>query len=194
MVVNKFFNWLKKNKNKNTMLIDLTTFKELLGYAESGGNYQAIYPGSNPAYGKYQFTRARLVDVSNRMGRVPPTESEFLNNPALQELYFETHVQMILEYIDRNSLRQYEGMLVKGKNKYPHIAIINLYGLVAGAHLGGEGGLRRFLQTGYQYDPADANGTHISDYIAKFSDNAKKKLLTKLNSLPDSELQPALSS
>jgi len=35
------------------------------------------------------------------------------------------------------------------------------------AHLGGKGGLKRFIETGGKYNPADANGTRLSDYGAR---------------------------
>jgi hypothetical protein len=39
-------------------------------------------------------------------------------------------------------------------------------GMVNVAHLGGKGGLQKFITSGGQYNPADANGTRLSDYFA----------------------------
>ncbi|HJP08339.1 MAG TPA: hypothetical protein QF882_12895, partial [Arenicellales bacterium] len=48
---------------------------------------------------------------------------------------------------------------------------ITLNGLLAVAHLGGRTGLKKFLQTNGTYNPADSNGTRLSDYLEKFNFN-----------------------
>jgi hypothetical protein len=39
--------------------------------------------------------------------------------------------------------------------------------MFAVAHLGGKGGLSRFIETGGAYNPGDDNGTRLSDYAAR---------------------------
>ncbi|WP_323716865.1 hypothetical protein [Paracoccus aminovorans] len=41
-------------------------------------------------------------------------------------------------------------------------------GIRAMAQLGGIGGAAKFLQSDGQYNPADSNGTHLSDYTMKY--------------------------
>lgn len=42
-------------------------------------------------------------------------------------------------------------------------------GLMAVAHLGGVGGMRKYVRTKGEYNPSDALGTSLSDYYNKFS-------------------------
>ena len=42
-------------------------------------------------------------------------------------------------------------------------------GLMAVAHLGGVGGMRKYVRTKGQYNPSDALGTSLSDYYNKFA-------------------------
>ena len=45
-------------------------------------------------------------------------------------------------------------------------------GLRAIAHLGGQGGMRRFVRSNGDYNPSDELGTSLSDYYASFSSGA----------------------
>ena len=60
----------------------------------------------------------------------------------------------------RNTLRGTNGKDVDGTK-------INEWGLLGAAHLGGVGGVNKFLFKGY--NPADANNTSIKDYLIYFS-------------------------
>ena len=42
-------------------------------------------------------------------------------------------------------------------------------GLKAVAHLGGVGGMKKYVRTKGEYNPSDALGTSLSDYYSKFS-------------------------
>jgi len=52
------------------------------------------------------------------------------------------------------------------KNVYIAGIQITLSGLVAGAHLGGIGGIRKFLASGS--GPKDVSGTSVKSYIKRF--------------------------
>lgn len=156
-------------------MIDLNydTIKNLIASSESDQDYSAVYPkGSRPedatALGRYQFTRNRINYLSNLYNLTNPTNTEFLNSAKLQDNFFYYHIKDILNYITSNGLEKYLNQSVTGKNNDITIPI-NIYGLIAGAHLGGSGGLRLFLTTNGSYDPEDSLGTSISDYVAKFS-------------------------
>lgn len=154
-------------------------FKAALGYAESGGNnYKAIYPkgasaATGKAFGKYQFIPARIKDVADYLSEPVPTITTFLNDPGMQERFFAAHVQMIVDYIIRHNLTRFIGQTVTGANKYKRTTVIRPWGLVAGAHLAGKGGLYAFLVN--KQDRRDALGTFTSDYVARFSDEEVKK-------------------
>jgi len=167
-------------------LQDFEKFKELLGYSEGSGNYKAVYKDKNgnaKAFGKYQFIDVRLKDVASFLNVQVPSVDKFLNDKYLQDQFFDAHCLMIYNYIKTKKLDRFIGLEVTGKNKYPVKTTINIYGLIGGSHLGGENGLRNFLENGI--DRKDALGTYISDYVAKFSDlmSEKKRTIEKLKSL-----------
>lgn len=167
---------------------ELKLFREALGYSESGGNYNKDL---GEYWGKYQFGNARRIDIEKILGLHHLTRDEF--TPQMQEWFFDTHINDYENRIYLENLDKYFGKLVIGKsNKIT--ARINKYGLIAGAHLGGFTGMKNFLTSNGSYDPKDSLGTHISDYIAKFSDIMEKKTLLmnnlqssqKIQSLPES--------
>ncbi|MEA3639919.1 MAG: hypothetical protein VBE63_08245 [Lamprobacter sp.] len=128
---------------------------------ESGGNYQARNNvtgagGLAGHFGKYQFGQARLQDYERATGEKVDPQS-FLNSPEQQERVARWHFNDIDRYIQQNGLDQYIGQTVGG-------VPITQNALRSMAHLGGSAGMGRFLKTGGQYNPADTNGTRLSDY------------------------------
>jgi len=150
-------------------LSEINIFKESLGYSESRNRY---YIDNGQYWGKYQFGNARRKDIALLLRIPTPTRNEF--TPDLQELFFITHVNELENKIYQNNLDVYIGNVVKGKGNRIE-ALINMYGLIAGAHLGGFEGMKEFLLSDYRHDPKDSNNTHISDYVAKFSLDMEKK-------------------
>lgn len=125
---------------------------------ESGGNWGALNADTGAA-GRLQFMESRLADAK-RAGVIPAnmTADQFRADPAAQQRAEQWHFADINRYITNNNLNQFVGQTVKGVTVTPD-------GMVAVAHLGGSAGLKRFLESGGQYDPADANGTKLSDYL-----------------------------
>lgn len=146
----------------------LNNFAHVLGLRESGNNYRA----RTPAFGRYQFIKPRLIDVANAL-KYPIINFDifienFLTDRELQDHFFNKHVEMIRADLSRNSLYNFIGKNITGKNKDRNTTTtITEWGLIAGAHLGGNGGLKNFLV--YGEDKKDSLGTYISDYIARFS-------------------------
>ena len=134
-------------------------FKEDIAMSESSNKIDAI--NTEGFMGKYQFGDARLDDYKKDTGS-DVTKSDFLKNESLQDDVFDWHVNDINSYIDTNNLNNFIGKTING-------ITITKQGLIAGAHLGGKYGMRKFLQSGGKYDPEDKNGTKISDYITKFN-------------------------
>jgi len=148
---------------------DINAYEQAIKDSESGGDYSA---NNGIAKGAYQFTQSTLNYLQQKYNL--PALTVFDNSTAsLQDEYFQSFVSDILDFINTNNLQQYIGFPVIGANKYPYQVPINIYGLVAGAHIGGETGLRSFLLYGIDHDDSpnhNGTGTFISDYIAKFSD------------------------
>jgi len=133
-------------------------------------------PGSVNAAGysgQYQFGTSRLADLGmykpaagENLGAnqwrgtldIPgfpdvKTQADFLASPAAQRAALDVHVRNIDTAIAQTP----------GADQY------DANGLRAVAHLGGPEGMRKFVASNGQYDPADANGTHLSDYYRRFS-------------------------
>lgn len=143
-----------------------------LGAAESGNNPQAV--NSQGYSGQYQFGAGRLNELgmyqpapnenlkANQWGgtfNIPgfpqvKTQADFLSNPQAQQAAYQAHIQNI----DQNIAQT------------PGAQGFNQTGLRAVAHLGGVDGMKQFVASGGRYNPADANGTHLTDYYTKFSD------------------------
>jgi len=132
---------------------------------ESGGNWQAQndVPGSGGRghFGRLQFSRGRLADAM-RAGVIPEgtTPEQFMASPEMQQRVEAWHFSDIDRFISSQGLDRYEGQVISGLP-------VTRQGMHAVAHLGGNAGLRRFLESGGEYNPADAFGTRLSDYLGR---------------------------
>jgi len=130
---------------------------------ESGGNFQAAndVPGSGGTghFGRGQFSKGRLQEAKNA-GVIPQdlTPEQFLSNPEHQEAVESWHVNDIMKFIKRNKLDGYIGSSIRG-------VPVTVNGMIAVAHLGGKGGLKKFINSGGDYNPSDAYGTSLMDYL-----------------------------
>lgn len=140
---------------------------------ESGGNFAARNDaegaGGNGHFGRVQFGRARFAEAQ-AAGAVPEgmtIEAFGQDTPesrAAQIQAEQWHFEDIQNRINSAGLDQYIGQTIGGVE-------ITRDGMVAMAHLGGFGGLRQFLETGGRYNPADDNGTSLSDYARTHAGN-----------------------
>lgn len=129
-------------------------YESLFG-TESGGNFNAA---NDEGYtGRSQFGEDRLADYSRATGSEPITPEQFRSDPELQQRVEQWHFKDINKFIDDNDLMEYDGQTIDG-------VPITRSGMIAMAHLGGAGGMQRFLETNGEYNPADSNGTNLSDY------------------------------
>ena len=138
---------------------------------ESSNNYQIV--NVYGYLGAYQFGMARLCDLGYTERKAGTTgysnpafqwragysKEYFLNNPDFQDRIFKQHCQDLIKRI-KASLSDYLGKPINGTE-------ITLSGLVAGAHLGGMGGISNYLKG--LCDSNDAMGTKVSDYIKAFA-------------------------
>ena len=125
---------------------------------ESGNNFAAR--NKQGYVGRAQFGDARLEDA-RRAGVLPEgmDKEGFRLNPQAQQAVEDWHFSDINKFIDQRGLGSFEGKTIGG-------VPITREGLVNVAHLGGKGGLEKFITSGGRYNPADANGTRLSDYLA----------------------------
>jgi hypothetical protein len=156
-------------KVKTSFVFNRSTFSDLLGEMESTNNY--TIENSIGALGKYQFMPSTLEDLHNRFNlpEWKPKES-FLSNPSLQETYFSKHLDNVLTQIENDStFKDFVGTIVRGRKRFPSIVTpANYYGFVAGSHLAGVGGCKKFV---LGIKDADDGRTSVSDYVSYFSYN-----------------------
>jgi len=132
-----------------------------LGESESQGLGGYNAQNSEGYVGKYQFGDARLTDFRDATGK-DFTMEQFKDSPALQEEVVQWHQKDISDYAGDTGLDEYKGQTING-------VLINDDSIMAMAHLGGKSGMRQFIESGGEYNPADSNGTTLSSYGMKFS-------------------------
>ena len=127
-------------------------FLDAIGGKESGNNYSIV--NSYGYMGRYQFGASTLKGLGYDV-----SEEEFLNSPALQE-------EAMLKLLKHNKkklkkyINKYEGRIVHG-------VYITESGILAAAHLGGQGNVKKFFRKGIEFK--DGYGTTITSYMEKFS-------------------------
>jgi hypothetical protein len=131
---------------------------------ESGGRWDAqndaMGAGGSPGhFGRMQFGVARLREAQQALGR-SFTPDEFMADPQLQMAVETWHKNDIGQYIQEQGWDTSGGVRVLGTPMTPGA-------MFAVAHLGGKGGLSKFIETGGAYNPSDVNGTRLSDYAAR---------------------------
>jgi hypothetical protein len=124
-------------------------FRSHVAARESGSYAQP--PNAGGYMGRYQMGSSEIKDTANRLGVPAPTQQQFLSDPALQERFFE------------NYTLDHHNSLMAQSEQYRAAAPAEKAAILMGAHLGGVQGVQNYLAG--KSDPADSNGTHISDYV-----------------------------
>ena len=126
-------------------------FLNAVGHRESSNRYTVVNKWGY--MGKYQFGKRTLKNLGYDVSR-----KEFLNSPYLQEQamldLLEHNKRILHSYIDI-----YEGTIVNGVK-------ITESGILAAAHLGGPGNVKRYFKKGKQFK--DGNGTQLTSYLTRF--------------------------
>ncbi len=142
----------RENKIKQHQKEELERFLTDVGFRESGNRYNITNKWGY--MGKYQFGRSTLKGLGFKV-----TKQEFLNNPQLQE-----EAMMALLLHNKEKLQKYidvfDGQTVNGM-------YISESGILAAAHLGGQGSVKRYFKNGKVFK--DGFGTKITSYMAQFS-------------------------
>ena len=131
---------------------ELNRFLDDIGFRESGNRYDITNKWGY--MGKYQFGKTTLKGLGFKV-----TKQEFLNNPQLQE-----EAMMALLLHNKEKLQKYidvfDGQTINGM-------YISESGILAAAHLGGQGSVKRYFKNGKVFK--DGFGTKITSYMDKFS-------------------------
>tara|TARA_R110000824_G_scaffold135389_1_gene298694 strand:+ start:766 stop:1434 length:669 start_codon:yes stop_codon:yes gene_type:complete len=139
----------------------MSKFRRRLGQLESQGSGGYSAENDEGYVGKYQFGDARLADFMSATGK-QFTMADFKGNQKLQEEVQAWHEGDIMSYVSNKGLGKYVGQDVGGVTITPD-------GLLSMAHLGGKSGMRKFLESGGEYNPSDSKGTSLSDYAREFA-------------------------
>jgi hypothetical protein len=128
-------------------------FLDDIGFRESSNNYKAV--NQFGYLGKYQFGRNTL----NAIGFDSISNYEFLSNPSIQEEAMLTLLKKNKHTL-RREIKKYVGQTING-------IYITESGILAAAHLGGAGNVRKFFRKGYEFE--DGNGTKMTSYMVRFA-------------------------
>ncbi|MDC1297605.1 hypothetical protein N8Z37_04870 [Octadecabacter sp.] len=133
-----------------------SNFRQRLIQSESSGRSDAeiTIADGRRFVGQLQFGQARLQDYQRASG-TSFTQDQFVADETLQARVADWHFADIDRAIDGL------GDATDGYDRD---------GLRAVAHLGGIGGMRRFVVTDREYNPSDELGTSLQDYYSKFSE------------------------
>ncbi|OUR95125.1 peptidoglycan-binding protein LysM [Flavobacteriales bacterium 34_180_T64] len=128
-------------------------FKEALAFKESRGDYFRV--NTYGYLGKYQFGKEtlKMIGIHNA--------NDFLSNPELQEKAFLANAERN-KWILRKDIKRFVGESIHG-------VLITESGILAAAHLGGPGNVKKFLRSYGSSNFSDAYGSSVKYYMKKFS-------------------------
>ena len=127
-------------------------FLSAIGRRESSNRYWVV--NSYGYMGKYQFGRKTL----NKLGFKHITNKQFINNPKIQEQAMKALLKQNRKLLERQIAR-YSDTVHNG-------VYVTESGLLAAAHLGGAGNVKKWLRKGKDFK--DGYGTSIKEYLILF--------------------------
>lgn len=149
---------LSFEESKNTVQVpfldkSFVGFKDAVGFKESSNRYNII--NSLGYLGKYQFGKSTLrrLKIYNTI--------KFLRNSEQQEKAFKA-LCSLNKHILRKDIKRSVGRRINGIK-------ITESGILAAAHLGGAGNVKKYLRSGGVKNFSDAYGSSIQYYMRKFS-------------------------
>lgn len=127
-------------------------FKEAIAFKESQGKYHKV--NSLGYMGKYQFGLQTLQTIGIQ------DSAAFLRNPKLQEKAFVALLSKN-KWNLKDEIEKYSGSIISGVK-------ITESGILAAAHLGGAGSVKRFLKSNGVKKCKDNYGTSVRSYMKDF--------------------------
>lgn len=160
--------------------------REALRSGESGGDTEAVdfnKEDGKDHVGLYQFGQARLDDYNNANNTSHTVADLKAMSEEEQEKIADWHFADIETFIDDNGLDKFVGQTVGGVN-------ITRSGLIAMAHLGGNGGMKKFLETDGEYNPDDSSSTVKGNSLAQYAEKfgTSEATTTRSGGLGEGEL------
>ena len=126
-------------------------FLSEMGMFESSNNYRCV--NKYGYLGKYQFGKSTLKGL-----KIECTTQEFLDQPDLQEFAMEQNLKLnkkrLSKYIGEHQFTTFRGIFITES------------GVLAAAHLGGAGSVKKFFKGGKIFK--DGNGVPITRYMNHF--------------------------
>ena len=140
-------------------------FKEAVAFKESQGKYDKV--NSLGYLGKYQFGPSTLqsIGITNH--------NQFLRNKELQEKAFLALLQKN-KWELRDIIKEYRGQIISGVR-------ITESGILAAAHLGGAGSVRKFLESNGTKKCKDDYGTSVKSYMKDFGGYETQNIIAQSN-------------
>ena len=139
---------------------ELDRFLNHLAIRESSDDWKVYNPWGY--IGKYQIGRAARIDTG--YGHI--SFNEFVRNPEIFSEHDQREAVIRLMKINYSRLMPMleicNGVVVGGIELTPA-------GMLAGAHLAGAYNVRRYIMTDGKFNPRDALGTRLSDYLQEFA-------------------------
>ena len=142
-------------------------FKEALAFKESQGKYNKI--NTLGYLGKYQFGIETLksVGVSNA--------AAFLRSPKLQEKAFIALLSQN-KWLLKNEIKKYSGKMIGG-------IYVTESGILAAAHLGGVGSVKKFFKSNGKRFLKDGYGTSLRSYMKAFGGYETSAIIADSNAM-----------
>ena len=137
---------------------DLTNITLALIASESSGNPRAEYVADDGSRysGALQLGSQRLADANAALG-TNYSQDDLINDQAIQNVVNDWHMRDLARQVDSFMAELGDEAANWSRNS-----------LIAASHIGGVGGMKRHVRSGGEYDPQDALGTSVSDYVNRF--------------------------
>jgi len=152
-------------------------YRQGLAKIESGGKYGLIGGSSNKYSGAYQFGPNEISSTAKRLGESAPSRQQYLQDPQMQERYLDRYTKYHHDY------------LIKNSNAYRNLNSEDKLKVLGYAHNQGEGGARKWLETGQV--GRDAFGTagtayskEIGNRLGALSRQSSSQTATKESVVP----------
>ncbi len=154
---NYFYNVALEEENETDFVVPFVGktfvgFREAIAFRESRGRLSLV--NSFGYMGKYQFGKSTLRSVGIY------DFNTFLHNAEWQDKAFTALIAKN-KWILRKEIAKYRGRVINGVE-------ITESGILAAAHLGGAGSVRKYLRSNGRSGFKDGFGTSLRSYIKKF--------------------------